>query len=218
MFSRTFPRTAPTVRGEYLPALHLTFFNYSIAKNKTQAKTGRRAEKNFLMRYTRMKYEFFKNVTSKEELYSQYKKLAMEHHPDHGGRVEDMQKINAEYNDLKARVWNTHKSATGETYTSETATADAPDRFRDIINAVMGFNIDLELCGCWLWAFNAYECKDELKNLGFFYCSKKRAWAWTDEEPKKNKHKLTMDEIRDQYGSEKIRERKDETKRITGAA
>lgn len=120
-----------------------------------------------------MKYEFFKNVTSKEELYSQYKKLAMEHHPD---------------------------------------------RFRDIINAVMGFNIDLELCGCWLWAFNAYECKDELKNLGFFYCSKKRAWAWTDEEPKKNKHKLTMDEIRDQYGSEKIRERKDETKRITGAA
>ena len=66
-----------------------------------------------------MKYEFFKNVTSKEELYSQYKKLAMEHHPDHGGRVEDMQKINAEYNDLKARVWNTHKSATGETYTSE---------------------------------------------------------------------------------------------------
>ena len=35
-----------------------------------------------------------------------------------------MQKINAEYNDLKARVWNTHKSATGETYTSETATAD----------------------------------------------------------------------------------------------
>lgn len=165
-----------------------------------------------------MKYEFFKNVTSKEELYSQYKKLAMEHHPDHGGRVEDMQKINAEYNDLKARVWNTHKSATGETYTSETATADAPDRFRNIINAVMGFNIDLELCGCWLWAFNAYECKDELKSLGFFYCSKKRAWAWTDEEPKKNKHKLTMDEIRDQYGSEKIRERKDETKRITGAA
>ena len=82
----------------------------------------------------------------------------------------------------------------------------------------MGFNIDLELCGCWLWAFNAYECKNELKNLGFFYCSKKRAWAWTDEEPKKNKHKLTMDEIRDQYGSEKIRERKDETKRITGAA
>ena len=81
-----------------------------------------------------MKYEFFKNVTSKEELYSQYKKLAMEHHPDHGGRVEDMQKINAEYNDLKARVWNTHKSATGETYTSETATADAPDRFREIIN------------------------------------------------------------------------------------
>ena len=95
-----------------------------------------------------MKYEFFKNVTSKEELYSQYKKLAMEHHPDHGGRVEDMQKINAEYNELKKAVWNTHKSTTGETYKSENASADAPDRFREIINAVMKFNIDLELCGC----------------------------------------------------------------------
>ena len=53
-----------------------------------------------------MKYEFFKNVTSKEELYSQYKKLAMEHHPDHGGRVEEMQKINAEYNELKTQAEN----------------------------------------------------------------------------------------------------------------
>lgn len=85
MFSQRSPERLTKVRGEYLPALHLTFFNYSIAKNKTQAKTGRRAEKNFLMRYTRMKYEFFKNVTSKEELYSQYKKLAIEHHPTTAG-------------------------------------------------------------------------------------------------------------------------------------
>ena len=44
-----------------------------------------------------MIYKFFKNVETVEELYSQYKKLAMQHHPDHGGRVENMQQINAEY-------------------------------------------------------------------------------------------------------------------------
>ena len=165
-----------------------------------------------------MIYKFFKNVETVEELYSQYKKLAMQHHPDHGGRVEDMQQINAEYDDLKKRVGNTHKSATGETYQSESTDTNAPDRFRDIINAVINFNIDLELCGCWLWAFNAYSCKDDLKSLGFFYCSKKKAWAWTDENPKKNKHKMTLDEIRETYGSEIIKKHKDETKKLTGAA
>lgn len=164
-----------------------------------------------------MIYKFFKNVETVEELYSQYKKLAMQYHPDHGGSTEDMQQINAEYDELKKRVGNTHKSATGETYQSEKDT-NAPDRFRNIINAIINFNIDLELCGCWLWAFNAYSCKDELKGLGFFFCSKKKAWAWTDENPKKNKYKMTLDEIRETYGSEIIKKHKDETKKLTGAA
>lgn len=110
-----------------------------------------------------MIYKFFKNVETVEELYSQYKKLAMLHHPDHGGRCEDMQQINAEYDDLKKRVGNTHKSATGETYQSESTDTNAPDRFRDIINAVINFNIDLELCGCWLWAFQCVFVQGRLK-------------------------------------------------------
>lgn len=43
-----------------------------------------------------MQYKFFKNVTTLEELREQYKKLAFEHHPDKGGKNEDMQQINAE--------------------------------------------------------------------------------------------------------------------------
>ena len=165
-----------------------------------------------------MTLKFFKDVDTVEELYSQYKKLAMQYHPDHGGRTEDMQQINAEYDYLKKIVGNTHKSATGETYQSERTNADAPDRFRDIINAIINFNIDLELCGCWLWAFGAYTYRKELKDLGFFYCSKKRAWAWTDTPAKKNNYKMTLDEIRETFGSEIIKTRKDDTKKITGAA
>ncbi len=164
-----------------------------------------------------MTYRFFKNVDTIEELYNQYKKLAMQHHPDHGGNIEDMQQINAEYDELKKRVGNIHKNANGETYQTERQNAETPDRFKDIINAVINFDIDLELCGCWLWAFNAYNYREQLKNLGFFYCSKKRAWAWTNEDPKKSKHTLTIDEIRENYGSEIIKTRKAEIKRITAA-
>ena len=46
----------------------------------------------------------------------------------------------------------------------------------------------------------------------------RKAWAWTDENPKKNKYKMTLDEIRETYGSEIIKKHKDETKKLTGAA
>ncbi|MBS5023869.1 MAG: molecular chaperone DnaJ [Firmicutes bacterium] len=165
-----------------------------------------------------MIYKFFKNVETIEELYSQYKRFAMQHHPDHGGRVEDMQRINAEYDDLKKRVGNMHKSKDGGTYQTEDTDTNAPEAFKDIINAVINFNIDLELCGAWLWAFKAFAYKDQLKALGFFYCSSKKAWAWTAEPTKKSKHRLTLDEIRETYGSEQIKKATDQRKKISGAA
>ena len=152
-----------------------------------------------------MKYKFFKNVQTIEELKQQYKKLAFAHHPDRGGKVEDMQAINAEYDELYKRVKNVHKSANGKTYTKQESKNDIPDKFRDMINAIIAFNCKIELCGAWLWVFNAFQYKKKLKELGFFYCSNKKAWAWTDN-PTKNKHKLTLEEIRRLHGSEVIRE------------
>jgi len=152
-----------------------------------------------------MNYKFFKNVQTIEELKQQYKKLAFAHHPDRGGKVEDMQAINAEYDELYKRVKNVHKSANGKTYTKQESKNDIPDKFRDIINAIITFNCKIELCGAWLWVFNAFQYKKQLKELGFFYCSNKKAWAWTDN-PTKNKHKLTLEEIRRLHGSEVIRE------------
>ena len=42
--------------------------------------------------------KWFQNPKTLEELKKQYKRLAMQHHPDIGGNVRDMQEINAEYN------------------------------------------------------------------------------------------------------------------------
>ncbi|MGN1053276.1 MAG: molecular chaperone DnaJ [Candidatus Scatosoma sp.] len=162
-----------------------------------------------------MKYEFFQNVKTIEELKAQYKKLAFEHHPDRGGNVEDMQRINAEYDELFKTVRNVHQAADGKTYTKKEEPADVPDNFRKIINAIITFNCRIELCGSWLWVFNGYTYREQLKNLGFFYCSNKKAWAWTDN-PTNNKHKLTLDEIRRLHGSEVIRE--EDTQKRIGAA
>ncbi len=164
-----------------------------------------------------MKFTYFENVTTFEELKRQYKQLAFKYHPDRGGSNEDMQRINAEYDELKKHVGNVHETADGKTYTKN-ETTDIPDNFREIINAIITFNCKIELCGSWIWVFNAFAYRQQLKDLGFFWCSSKKAWAWTDT-PSKNKHRLSLEEIRRLHGSEVIKEeQKNETKKLTGAA
>lgn len=157
--------------------------------------------------------QYFENVKTVDELKRQYKALAFKHHPDRGGKVEDMQAINTEYDALFARVKNVHETANGKTYTKEQP-ADVPDNFRAIIDAIIAFDCTIELCGSWLWVFNAYAYRAELKALGFFWCSSKKAWAWTDK-PSDNKHRLTLDEIRRLHGSEIIKQ--EEKKRLQAA-
>lgn len=48
--------------------------------------------------------KYFKNVNSLESLKTQYKTLAMKHHPDCGGSTEEMQNVNSEF-DMLFIVW-----------------------------------------------------------------------------------------------------------------
>ena len=152
-----------------------------------------------------MKYTYFHDVQTVEELKRQYKTLAFKYHPDReGGSKEIMQQVNAEYDELLSRVRNIHETADGQTYTREAA-EDVPDGFRKVIDAIINFDCRIELCGSWLWVFGGFQYRQQLKDLGFFFCSRKKAWAWT-QEPTNNKHKLTLDEIRRLHGSEIIKD------------
>lgn len=63
--------------------------------------------------------EYFKNIKNFEDLKSQYRKLAFIHHPDVGGDIEAMKKVNSEYDGLFTywqRIYNTiSKSINTET-------------------------------------------------------------------------------------------------------
>lgn len=156
-------------------------------------------------------YKFFEEVKSVEDLREQYKKLVFKHHPDKGGKKEDFQNLQKEYDELFKRYGNVHRKKDGTTYTTEEPADGIADEFKDIINAIINFNVDIEICGSWVWVFRAYEYKEELKKLNFFYCSGKKAWAWT-ENPTKNKHRLSLEDIRRLHGSEKIKDREDKEK------
>jgi hypothetical protein len=155
-----------------------------------------------------MKRTFFENVKTLDELKKQYKKLCKQYHPDNGGDAETMKAVNAEYDEVFARVKNIRETADGRTYTAAESTTEKPEEFMNIINRIIGLDgIIIELIGTWIWVTgDTYKCKESLKAAGFKWCGKKKAWSWhRPEDAKISKKKFTLDEIRSKFGSEEIK-------------
>ena len=77
--------------------------------------------------------KWFNSPRTLEELKKQYKKLAVQHHPDLGGNTQEMQEINAEYDVLFEKLKNVRTNAEGKTYTAKEPTTETPDEYKDII-------------------------------------------------------------------------------------
>ena len=155
--------------------------------------------------------KYFKNVSNLSELRKQYKELLKKYHPDNRGNVVDMQEINAEYDNLFKILKDKHGSkATDSDKTSfDNMQYDfaEDEKLREMLKKIIGFSsITLEVIGNWLWAFDSYNYRKELKELGIRYAKNKKAWYWHSESFRKKSHKsLSMDDIRSYYGSTEIR-------------
>lgn len=144
---------------------------------------------------------------SLEELKKQYKKLAIQHHPDLGGSNEEMQAINNEYDTLFNHLKNVHINSEGEVYTSTQDSAETPEEFREIINRIISINgITIELIGNWIWITgDTFNCKDVLKSLRFRWSRNKKAWYYhNDNYVKVSKKSFNLNDIRNMYGSTTI--------------
>ena len=154
--------------------------------------------------------KWFDNPQTLEDLKRQYKRLAMAHHPDKGGSVAEMQEINSEYDELFQLLKNTHKAASGETYTTSQENNESAADFREIINSLIRFDgLHIEICGTWLWVSgDTKPHRDELKRLKFRWSNSKMAWYYhTSPYRKRGGKTLTLDEIRDLYGSETVNQK-----------
>ena len=123
--------------------------------------------------------------------------------------------MQAEYEKLWERLKNVHQNAQGETYTKETT--ETPQEFINIINTLVKLNgVHVELCGSWIWCSgNTQPYKDTLKSLKFRWAHKKRAWYYHSDPYRKRSHReLTLDEIRDMFGSQSYTAKAEEEKKL----
>lgn len=155
--------------------------------------------------------KWFVGVQDIQELRKRYRELLKRYHPDNEcGSVEITQEINAEYDRLFS------KFNKGETQEQKRYGKEENEKFKYILNKIIGFDMDIEIIGSWIWCFNCFEYKDILKELGFTWCHKKKSWVWHDGEyRRRHKEEIPLSSIREKYGTETVKSRSDKKIWIT---
>lgn len=157
---------------------------------------------------------YFKNVNTLEELRKQYKELLKQYHPDNAnGSTEATQEINTEYDRLFKVLKDKHESKQTSTdgakadFNANKYDFEADEKLREVLQKIINFaNINIEIVGCWLWVDgDTYPYRNDLKEIGFKWASEKKKWYFhTDPFKKRSKRKLSMDDIRNLYGSTEV--------------
>lgn len=165
---------------------------------------------------------YFKNVNSLEELRKQYKTLLKKYHPDNpDGSTEATQNINSEYNELFKQLKAKHEKAANNTtdnYDNKKYDFSEDEKLREVLQRIIRFSeINIEIVGCWIWVDgNTIIYKNILKDLGFRWAHEKKKWYFHTEAFRKKSHKkLSMNDIRNLYGSTEVQT--EENKRLKHA-
>jgi len=155
---------------------------------------------------------YFEQCQSVEEAKKQFRSLLMQYHPDHAGQEGEAitKEIIAQFNEfLKSFMSHSFNSYYEDKEWKPAPGAETP--FQDILQKIINLDCEIEIIGYWIYCFKSKEVREQLKELGFWFSGKHKAWIYSGR-PKKNINgKETLDEIRARKGSQKIE--KEETEK-----
>ena len=145
---------------------------------------------------------YFKECQTIEEVKIRYRTLAKLFHPDCGGTTDLMQALNTEYSVACNSILRGENRTTEETQ----GEMKLSEEYRLVIEKIIPLpGIKIEIVGNWIWVTgNTYPVRQQLKETGLFFASKKQAWYYRAEEYKTTGSKKSLDEIRAKYGSESV--------------
>lgn len=154
---------------------------------------------------------YFDNCRTADELKKAYRQAAKELHPDAGGCEEEFKAMQAEFSAAWERLKNIHINRDGEQYERETQ--ETAEEFMVIIEELLMLDgVEVEICGSWIWCSgNTKPYKETFRKLHFRWSRSKSAWYYHAEPYRKfHSQELSLDEIRNMYGSQKYQRRRDE--------
>ncbi|MBF0350937.1 MAG: DnaJ domain-containing protein [SAR324 cluster bacterium] len=136
-----------------------------------------------------------------EDVKQAYRRMCRMYHPDVNQAGEEMMKmINQAYDVLKDETSFDEAHKVHET--------DYSEKLSEALNAILKFNLRVEVCGAWVWVSGETKVwKEELKKAQFKWASGKSMWYFRPQEYKsRNRKTVGMDYIRSTYGSRVVRD------------
>lgn len=151
---------------------------------------------------------YFGNCTTRQEVKTAYYKYAMQHHPDRHpedqreAQTEIMKEIINQYE--KAIKLNYADSSKSEFYDHKNDLS-----FVDIIDKIFSIyrSAEIEITGLFLWIESTEETrqyKDQFKQF-LKWSAKKKRWYFTPLPYKRVKKTVPMEDIRNHYGTQTVR-------------
>ncbi|MDR2785326.1 MAG: hypothetical protein LBB83_05375 [Treponema sp.] len=145
--------------------------------------------------------DYFSNCQSVEEAKKLYRQLLKQHHPDHAGeegeaitkeiiRTLVRAQFNSFLNDFMSHSFNSYYEDKEWKPNPETVTP-----FQEILRQIIHLDCQKEV-------------KEQLKELGFWFSGKHKAWVYSGKPKRGRAGKETLDEIRAKKGSQKIEKEK----------
>jgi len=148
---------------------------------------------------------YFKGIETLDDLRKEYHRLAFLHHPDKGGVTAVMQNINDQYDRLSKKLINGNETfSEGRKEYEQQVSEELRKRLDRIIHLT---GIVIELIGSWIWITgNTFVVRDFLRAEGYSFSHPKAAWYWhKGDYVKKSGVLLSMEEMRELWGTEKIK-------------
>ncbi len=129
-----------------------------------------------------------------KEVKTAYIDACKKYHPDRNPAGQEMMKIVNE-------AFEVLKDYSGSIKEEQ---SDYGDLLNDALNAVLGLaDLTIEICGAWVWITGDTRTHNKcLKESGFYWASKKKAWYFRPENFRsRSRGKTSLEQIRKKYGS-----------------
>ena len=138
-----------------------------------------------------------------KDIKTAYREACKRYHPDINPAGQEMMKA---INDGYAALENYQSSESH--IDNDEIDNDYGEHLNDALNAIINLNLNIEICGAWVWVSgNTYPVKDRVKDAGFKYASKKKMWYFRPEKYRsKNRKSWDIDKIRAKHGSKSVKE------------
>ncbi|GHU39095.1 hypothetical protein FACS1894190_02320 [Spirochaetia bacterium] len=150
--------------------------------------------------------KYFRDCKSIEEAKKLYRELLKQYHPDIAGM--DGEAATVEIINEFNKFIDCFVSNSFEQYYADKE-EENPDMstitpFQEVLKKIIHFDCEIEIIGYWIYCFNSFNVHEQLKELGFWFSGKHKAWIYSGKAKSRFVTKATTDQLRACKGSYKV--------------